>query len=166
MRTRRCYFYDICSRFHFGKYKKQLLCDVIAGDPQYIYWCINTIPNFAFNETVISQIQELFPNFIIPKCFEEHIGDFEEFNDDYEFDDDYETDEDYEEDSEFYDIYNKYLARNRPDPHYRYNDSWTQDENSTYERYNGSWAQDEMGYSDDDIDTIFDGEPDAYWNID
>lgn len=36
----------------------------------------------------------------------------------------------------------------------------------TYDRYNGSWAQDEMGYSDDDIDTIFDGDPDAYWNID
>ena len=27
-------------------------------------------------------------------------------------------------------------------------------------------AQDEMGYSDDDIDTIFDGDPSAYWNID
>ena len=37
---------------------------------------------------------------------------------------------------------------------------------STYDRYNGSYAQDEMGYSDDDIDTIFDGDPDAYWNID
>ena len=36
----------------------------------------------------------------------------------------------------------------------------------TYNRYNGSYAQDEMGYSDDDIDTIFDGDPDAYWNID
>lgn len=36
----------------------------------------------------------------------------------------------------------------------------------TYERYGGSYAQDEMGYSDDEIDTIFDGDPDAYWNID
>ena len=34
------------------------------------------------------------------------------------------------------------------------------------DRYNGSYAQDEMGYSDDEIDTIFDGDPDAYWNID
>ena len=33
-------------------------------------------------------------------------------------------------------------------------------------RYSGSYAQDEMGYSDEDIDTIFDGDPDAYWNID
>lgn len=36
----------------------------------------------------------------------------------------------------------------------------------TYDRYSGSWAQDVEGYSDDDIDTIFDGDPDAYWNID
>ena len=42
----------------------------------------------------------------------------------------------------------------------------TDQENPTYDRYNGSYAQDEMGYSDDDIDTIFDGDPDAYWNID
>lgn len=39
-------------------------------------------------------------------------------------------------------------------------------ERQTYERYSGSYAQDEMGYSDDDIDTIFDGDPSAYWNID
>jgi hypothetical protein len=36
----------------------------------------------------------------------------------------------------------------------------------TYERYSGTYAQDEAGYSDDDIDTIFDGDADAYWNID
>ena len=35
-----------------------------------------------------------------------------------------------------------------------------------YGKYRGSYAQDEMGYSDDDIDTIFDGDPLAYWNID
>lgn len=40
------------------------------------------------------------------------------------------------------------------------------DEEPTYDRYGGSYAQDEMGYSDDDIDTIFDGDPSAYWNID
>ena len=40
------------------------------------------------------------------------------------------------------------------------------EESPTYERYNGAYAQDEMRYSDDDIDTIFDGDPLAYWNID
>lgn len=45
---------------------------------------------------------------------------------------------------------------------------WDTSDNYTvsYGRYAGSYAQDEMGYSDDDIDTIFDGDPDAYWNID
>ena len=40
------------------------------------------------------------------------------------------------------------------------------DNNSGYGRYSGSYAQDEMGWSDDDIDTVLDGDPDAYWNID
>lgn len=32
--------------------------------------------------------------------------------------------------------------------------------------YVAKWAHDVVGYSDDEIDTIFDGDPDAYWNID
>lgn len=32
--------------------------------------------------------------------------------------------------------------------------------------YQGTYAHDVMGYSNSDIDTIFDGDPDAYWNID
>lgn len=39
-------------------------------------------------------------------------------------------------------------------------------ESHHYGRYSGSYVQDEMGYSDEDIDTIFDGDPTAYWNID
>lgn len=37
---------------------------------------------------------------------------------------------------------------------------------STYDEYNGSYAQDIMGYSDQDIDDVFEGDPEAYWNID
>ena len=40
------------------------------------------------------------------------------------------------------------------------------EEERTYERYNGSYAQDVEGWSDQDIDDVFDGDPDAYWNID
>lgn len=43
---------------------------------------------------------------------------------------------------------------------------YTPKNKATYNNYHGSFAQDEMGYSDDDIDTIFDGDPSAYWNID
>lgn len=35
-----------------------------------------------------------------------------------------------------------------------------------YSEFSGSYAQDEAGYSDEEIWDIFDGEPDAYWNID
>lgn len=37
---------------------------------------------------------------------------------------------------------------------------------STYYDYNGSYAQDVMGYSDQSINDAFDGDPEAYWNID
>lgn len=48
-----------------------------------------------------------------------------------------------------------------------YEEDWELvNEPPTYGRYTGTYAQDVMGYSDDDIDTIFDGDPSAYWNID
>lgn len=40
------------------------------------------------------------------------------------------------------------------------------EEEKTYENYNGSYAQDVESWSDQDIDDVFDGDPDAYWNID
>lgn len=49
---------------------------------------------------------------------------------------------------------------------FRITGSRVTNDKSTYERYGGAYAQEEMGYSDDDIDTIFDGDPSAYWNID
>ncbi len=44
--------------------------------------------------------------------------------------------------------------------------SYSTYERQTYGKYAGSYAQDEMGWSDDDIDTVLDGDPSAYWNID
>lgn len=39
-------------------------------------------------------------------------------------------------------------------------------ERKTYDDYNGTYVQDVMGWSDQDINDVLDGEPDAYWNID
>lgn len=39
-------------------------------------------------------------------------------------------------------------------------------DNRTFNDYNGSYAQDQMGFSDQVIDDVFDGDPDLYWNID
>ena len=41
-----------------------------------------------------------------------------------------------------------------------------EEEERHFGRYAGSYAQDDMGYSDEEIDSIFDGDPSAYWNID
>lgn len=122
------YFEDLGDSFEFGKYKGELLCDIIASAPSYIYYCINNIPDFTISVKVLDEIQQLFPEFIITEQFGKHIGNLNlNLYDDEEVED---------------------------------------DEEPTYSRYAGTYAQDIMGYSDDDIDTIFDGEPDAYWNID
>ena len=81
----------------------------------------------------------LFPEFIVSSNFSRHIGELSDLENYFEDNDGSE----YEDDN-----------------WYRY------EEEPTFERYSGSYAQDEMGYSDDDIDTIFDGDPSAYWNID
>jgi hypothetical protein len=40
------------------------------------------------------------------------------------------------------------------------------DDDETYDAYNGTYVQDVEGWSDQMIDDVLDGEPDAYWNID
>lgn len=47
-----------------------------------------------------------------------------------------------------------------------YNDYEQDDYGTHYGEYAGTYAQDVAGYSDDVINDAFDGEPDAYWNID
>lgn len=39
-------------------------------------------------------------------------------------------------------------------------------DDETYDEYNGTYVQDVEGWSDQMIDDVLDGEPDAYWNID
>lgn len=45
-------------------------------------------------------------------------------------------------------------------------DDYEYERQSTFDDYNGSYAQDIEDWSDQDIDDVFDGDPDAYWNID
>ena len=37
---------------------------------------------------------------------------------------------------------------------------------TTFSKYSGTYAQDIAGFSDDIIDDVFEGDPEAYWNID
>lgn len=133
------YFEDISTVFRFGKYCGRPLWSVISKDESYVYWCINNIAEFTLSKEAIKQIRMLFPMFIITSKFSNHIRETQ--GQDYY----------YENDNYLDDIEMNYCGY---------------EEEPTYERYVGSYAQDEMGWSDDDIDTVLDGEPDAYWNID
>lgn len=57
-------------------------------------------------------------------------------------------------------------CRRFPDEHRCSNDNYDDENYNGYGRYRGSYVQDEMAWSDDDIDTILDGAPNAFWNID
>lgn len=52
-----------------------------------------------------------------------------------------------------------------PRPETRTSFSTTNSYRRSYSEYAGSYAQDVMGYSDDLINDAFEGDPDAYWNI-
>lgn len=130
------YFEHIDDEFDFGKFKGLSLSDVMDINPDYIVWCMLNIDSH-FCDFVITDTALSELKSVYP-----HFMITDEFE-------------------------NMRIKR------MCYDDVWDEDDNQryypeedTYERYNGSYAQDVMGYSDDDIDTIFDGDPMAYWNID
>lgn len=133
------YFEHIDDEFDFGKYKGLSLSDVMDLNSDYIVWCML---NIAYNGGCMFQISETAMNelsIIYPNFMAFH--QFKELNKQQMIF----IGESYDE------VDNGYCCEG---------------DTETYERYNGSYAQDVMGYSDDEIDTIFDGDPNAYWNID
>lgn len=162
------YFGDIFSDFQFGKYRGYPLFKVIVIDESYIYWCVNNIKDFKISYLAYIQIRDLFPNFIIPKSFAFHIIGYKEYTIRCElheidpFDNSHDCSNCGFNDCVAYCGDDSRNIGGDSDPR----NDWGDRESPTYNRYHGSWAQDEMGFSDDDIDTIFDGDPSAYWNID
>lgn len=135
-----CLFESISNRFNFGRYNGLSLSDVLEINPSYVTWCVTKCDgvHFLITDDVIEQIKQVYPEYPIPDSFiNECRHRFVYFeNDSYEDEDCFEE--------------NNYYER----------------ECDSYGRYAGSYAQDEMGYTDDEIDIIFDGDPSAYWNID
>ena len=135
------YLDSISDKFDFGKFKGTSLAEVLHWNPNYIKWVINNVPGTrcVITDKAVEEMKLIFPNIILSSDFEDCRNKrMTEYELSLVYADEEEDESDY--------------------------DDW--EEESTYDRYNGSYAQDEMGYSDDDIDTIFDGDPSAYWNID
>ena len=140
-----CNFESIEDKFNFGRYCGLSLADVLDINPSYINWCVKHCTGviFQLSDNVIEDIKVVYPLFLMDALFESK----RKWN----------------------------LCRNNCDESFSeiYYDDSDEDEYAvdyfdapTYERYSGFWAQDIEGYSDDDIETIFDGDPSAYWNID
>lgn len=132
-------------KFLFGKFQGETLGEVLMHSPDYLTWVVGNVDgdHFVLMDSAIDEIKEIFPKFSIDENFETNrqrqLDDYYGLNDAEE--------DDWEE-------------------KWDDNRSFRWEEEPTYERYGGSYAQDEMGFSDDEIDTIFDGDPSAYWNID
>ncbi len=129
-------FNHINEKFRFGKFKGCELGEVLMFSPTYIGWILKNVDGSccAFADSVVEEIEKIFPTFIISEKFEE-LRRLQLFQYQQALESDDDDDDDYSE-------------------------------HGSFGRYGGSYAQDEMGYSDDDIDIIFDGDPSAYWNID
>ena len=124
-------------KFKFGKFCNRTLGEIMMFSPSYLEWVV-----FNVNKEICiiedSAIEEI--NIFFPDF---RISDSFEFHrknlniENYNY---------FNDDSNY-----------NPDIY---------EEPETYNFFVGSYAQDEMGYSDNEIDTIFDGDPLAYWNID
>lgn len=134
------YFENLSDEFDFGKYSGKSLSDVIDLNPSYINWCMMNVNNlFYITDEAMAELRIVYPHFLVSNDFEERRRlRIDEFEALLESD-----------------INGPSFCKLNGD-----------DESVTYDRYNGSYAQDVANFSDEDIDTIFDGEPDAYWNID
>ncbi len=138
------YFEALYQEFDFGKFKGCDLGEVLMCSPEYVKWVIENVDGgiCAFSDGVIDQIRTIFPSLILTEKILSQIKVRQ-----------------YEHEEKIY--YEKYAREDTAKG--QFDECYDED---TYERFNGSYAQDEMGYSDEDIDTIFDGDPSAYWNID
>lgn len=140
-----CEFHTLDDTFNFGRYVNFSIADVLDINPSYVEWCVKycTGVRFLLYDSVIEQIVFAYPKFIMDNMFKWYQSrHFVSYNSDLQ-----ESDDEYDEcceDNEYNEI----------------------DEAPSYDKYSGTWAQDEAGFSDDEIDILFDGDPSAYWNID
>lgn len=144
MGKRVCEFETIEDKFNFGKYRDLTLADVLDINPSYVEWCINKCDgvDILLNYSAISQIKTAYPEIPITNQFENLCQ---------------------QRIDNYWEAYNEECDQFNAAQEFKCKCNYQED---NFGRYAGSYAQDEMGYSDDDIDTIFDGDPSAYWNID
>lgn len=135
---------NLDDKFTFGKFSGCTIAEVLKYSHSYIEWFLqNTDGTYcALSPELLPAIRTMFPTVMITKDMEDSMHQMQNRYEDFS------------------------IAESYKNKHCGSFETGNLCECGSYERYCGSYAQDEMGYSDDDIDTIFDGDPSAYWNID
>lgn len=131
-----------------------------SGNPYYLKWCIESIPDFYIEPKGIRTLEKMSSYSYLGIKVEFKTSDYFAYSPMIE--------------EKKFSFFKKTLKINQD----KFNSSQIQTPNKqginhesgqqepTFERYRGSYAQDTEGYSDQDIDDIFGGEPDASGNID
>ncbi len=136
--------YDWESRLNFGKYKGLVFKEVFQKDLQYIWWCFQMIDWFCITDEIFEKMPIVIAarenNFLDPKNPQENWLKM------------------------FVDKHS--LKKERITNTYPRTSDQNYYERESYSQYAGSYAQDVEGLSDDFINDVLDGNPDAYWNTD
>lgn len=178
--------------FTFGQHKGLKLEDVIVLNESYLDWMIGNFQDLIFSPDLLKEILAINPYFMIsPQNYDalhniirnfriENIGMLDENSiDDKSYInyfnltnaeilkgdivykqklDIFLKNEELKSSQERDNSNLKTYIMNEHDDHHHHHENC--------EKYAGSYAQDIEGLSDDFIDDVLDGDPDAYWNID
>lgn len=148
-------FFTLKTPINTESFSSKNIIEIIENDSKHLDWIILNMPDIMITEDALGYITQEYPNIILSSdaiqnyrnrllnIFCEETEDEDEDEDDYE-DSGEDTGGDFEGNEDYY----------------------SRHEEESFGKYAGSYAQDTEGLSDDFIDDVLDGDPDAYWNID
>lgn len=133
-------------------------CLQITADPNYILWCIKKVNGFSFDESELEAMRELESRVLEKIMISEIKSDLLEYKACYKTSRVRISETIEKTNSRKNELINE-TQTGSPE-------EGTDRQSRSFGEYSGSYAQDVMGYSDQEINDAFDGDPDAYWNID
>lgn len=82
-------FYDVESKFTFGKYEGKTIAEVFQKDPKYIDYCFNNIDEFYVSPEVMKELKSLNRDYTIPNLTELNDDEIDSMFDELQLDEDF-----------------------------------------------------------------------------
>jgi len=141
-------FYEIDTVLDFGVYEGKTLKEALEIEANYLDYCLISVDDFCISKSILQEIKNNLSDISLSAEAEGRLAEKEDILSNVSN----ESDE-YDE----YDDEEEYSGRGKD-----YDDDYDE-ENGSYSRYGGGPTGE---LTDDFIDDVLGGEPDAYWNID